>query len=598
MPTPYELNLPCLNPNCKSHGQPHPNCRCYGFSEGGEVGHYCSEARPHKNDCEYFADGGMATPDWDSLSTEPPKTDQQAPDWDLLSTTPPGKTDQAPDWDALSTEPPTQSTSGDALEQVKAGAEGIAQGLVGDLAKVVQVKTGISTIEDIEKREKEFPVTHGIAKGAAFAGSLFAGPAKMIAASAGSKLLGNVLAASAYSLSDNTAKAFLGQPGGDVNSVVAGTLIRGGLEGMMNTLTGGLFSAAPKAAKAVLNEKTVKMAENFMIDLAEKPVSKALTYAGARGMGGSGIISDIAEYKVLKEWAKPQIEKVIGKPLTKANNYVGDVILNTLAKTDFLGVPSMIRWAERSSAGLNSVAGPIEALFKSGTHYVADETQEKVVEQIRDWMEQGGIDGELERQQQPEGFASGGKVGQKTRSFETLYPAENIMLNQARARVSGYLNTLRPSKTQSKLPFDSNRSQKQQEKEYGKAIGFAANPLSVMKLVNKGNLTPGDMKHFKSLWPEVHEHLSKKMTERILTAQMNGEKPPYSKRQAMSLFLGADLDSSFTPQSISVVQGMYAAKSVQRQAAPAQGSKKAIAKSSNQYSTPEQSREKRLQNQK
>jgi len=49
--------LPCLNPNCKSHGVPHPNCRCYSggesFSKGGKVGHFCSTSREHQPDCEY-----------------------------------------------------------------------------------------------------------------------------------------------------------------------------------------------------------------------------------------------------------------------------------------------------------------------------------------------------------------------------------------------------------------------------------------------------------------------------------------------------------------------------------------------------------------
>lgn len=54
--------LPCLNPNCKSHGIPHPNCRCYSggesFAKGGKVSsHFCSESRQHKPDCEYSPQG-------------------------------------------------------------------------------------------------------------------------------------------------------------------------------------------------------------------------------------------------------------------------------------------------------------------------------------------------------------------------------------------------------------------------------------------------------------------------------------------------------------------------------------------------------------
>lgn len=55
----YSMGLPCLNPNCKSHGRPHPNCRCYGMANGGKVSdvHYCAYGKPHMAGCEY-AQGG------------------------------------------------------------------------------------------------------------------------------------------------------------------------------------------------------------------------------------------------------------------------------------------------------------------------------------------------------------------------------------------------------------------------------------------------------------------------------------------------------------------------------------------------------------
>jgi hypothetical protein len=67
----YAMGLPCLNPNCKSHGKPHPNCRCYGMAEGGKVSHnrqntgdvrnevhYCAHGKPHMKGCGYYKDGG------------------------------------------------------------------------------------------------------------------------------------------------------------------------------------------------------------------------------------------------------------------------------------------------------------------------------------------------------------------------------------------------------------------------------------------------------------------------------------------------------------------------------------------------------------
>lgn len=48
---------PCLNPNCKSHGKPHPNCRCYGsFAKGGVVGHFCDNNLSHDKKCEHYTE--------------------------------------------------------------------------------------------------------------------------------------------------------------------------------------------------------------------------------------------------------------------------------------------------------------------------------------------------------------------------------------------------------------------------------------------------------------------------------------------------------------------------------------------------------------
>lgn len=58
----YDHNLPCRNPNCKSHGRPHPNCQCYGGGGEGDYlahgGSVCATNSPHQLGCVYYADGG------------------------------------------------------------------------------------------------------------------------------------------------------------------------------------------------------------------------------------------------------------------------------------------------------------------------------------------------------------------------------------------------------------------------------------------------------------------------------------------------------------------------------------------------------------
>lgn len=62
-------DLPCRNPHCSQHGEPHVGCRCYQATGGpnyanyeplakGGIVHYCSQGLPHHPNCPLFASGG------------------------------------------------------------------------------------------------------------------------------------------------------------------------------------------------------------------------------------------------------------------------------------------------------------------------------------------------------------------------------------------------------------------------------------------------------------------------------------------------------------------------------------------------------------
>ena len=91
----YDNGIPCKNPNCRSYGRPHPNCRCgggglgatagrlwerakgaasgfaesygnsashEGYASGGLVDgetHFCTTGGAHEEGCEHFASGGQ-----------------------------------------------------------------------------------------------------------------------------------------------------------------------------------------------------------------------------------------------------------------------------------------------------------------------------------------------------------------------------------------------------------------------------------------------------------------------------------------------------------------------------------------------------------
>lgn len=88
----YSHGLPCLNPNCKSHGKPHPNCRCYSgtlaYARGGEVKdgsdqHFCHSKLAHLPNCDYHSEKMYA-----EGSQEPVSYSDSAPSFALAQEEP------------------------------------------------------------------------------------------------------------------------------------------------------------------------------------------------------------------------------------------------------------------------------------------------------------------------------------------------------------------------------------------------------------------------------------------------------------------------------------------------------------------------------
>ena len=69
------------------------------------------------------------------------------------------------------------------------------------------------------------------------------------------------------------------------------------------------------------------------------------------------------------------------------------------------------------------------------------------------------------------------------------------------------------------------------------------------------------MSAIKSVYPDLHAHLSSKITQRLMENKMDeGKKPPYKMRQALSLFLGGNVDSTMTQSNIMAAQNSFVYK--------------------------------------
>lgn len=243
------------------------------------------------------------------------------------------------------------------------------------------------------------------------------------------------------------------------------------------------------------------------------------------------------------------------------------------------------------SRGTKAIDRSVKSLFNGSKHDL-DSVSEKELEDLKEYVDNGGAI------QEAQAFAQVGKVEDP---LSTLLPDHSFQLNAAKSRVSGYLNSQKPQEAP-RLPFDAKPSMKADDKHYKESLELAARPLKIVDNIREGNITPKDLKNFVGMYPELHDHLSKKMTEEITKYQLEGKRPSYRVRQGMSLFMGSPLDSTFTPQNIIAVQGVFAQKAAQQQAAsPVSGKNKkdtaTLSKASSQYQTDGQAAEARQRKQ-
>ena len=280
-----------------------------------------------------------------------------------------------------------------------------------------------------------------------------------------------------------------------------------------------------------------------------------------------------------KEIIRPMISKMTGQK----NTHVIDSVIAAISRgeTDKLG--AIIKHAKSISSGHKSIEDTIESLFSGGD--IQQDPDEGEREKLKEFIKSGGLNAQLMNQseamthQPVQAMAHGGEVNTNAPQspVQRAFPEQSTLLGMAKSTINNYLQQKQPLPV-SGMPFDSTYPNYQKRREYDAALDIANKPLSVMKHAQKGTLLPEHVQHLVGMYPDLHDHLSKKITERIMKAQLNEEKPGYRVRQSMSLLLGSPLDSTMTPQAIQSIQGMYAKNQAQKQQTPQGKSKKSTSK--------------------
>ncbi len=137
-------------------------------------------------------------------------------------------------------------------------------------------------------------------------------------------------------------------------------------------------------------------------------------------------------------------------------------------------------------------------------------------------------------------------------------PQHGAAIGAAAVRNLGYLSTLRPN-LDPLGPLDSVRvASKTEDAKYNRALDIAQAPLIVVDAIKKGELTIEDMQHIKTMYPELSNRISEKLTAELIKHKTDGGSIPYKTKMSLSAWAHQPLDSSMSQQSIAATQMTYA----------------------------------------
>ncbi len=503
-------------------------------------------------------------------------------------------------------------------QQLLTIGEGAAQGFAGPIATAAELglsKLGVPNItaEDQKARQERHPVEHAVAEMATLAAGLATGigEAGIIANQAahiaeyarmsqkGAAIFKGVMTNGLIAANDDISKILLGQ--GNPEDGGSNYIAHVGLSGLIGGATGLLGvparnyveRGAEKLAEAKIGDKMA----NFLAGIASE-ANPSPEKSGEALLAAADLAEfNSADFKMGKEFANKVVKGIAGlapaiggyahgaeglaygeasrlvtnlisKPLGKkmSEKIMGPIAMKVLASGNAQGMVEALNYGAKMAKGAQTLTKAVDDMFLGSA--IMGEQLINNYDKISKWVEDGGNDRELKDAQMHEvvpGFAEGGQVDDRTTSpihTETNgvaihYPEQNIVINAAKARVSNYLKSLRPPKHAPKLAFDEEPDNRMQEKSYKRAIAIADKPLSVLGEIAKGTAEPEHIKHLTAMYPEVTGLMQKKITEKIIQAQMDGTKPPYKVRQGMSMLMGTALSSEMAPQNIQAAQAVF-----------------------------------------
>lgn len=100
---------------------------------------------------------------------------------------------------------------------------------------------------------------------------------------------------------------------------------------------------------------------------------------------------------------------------------------------------------------------------------------------------------------------------------------------------------------------------------FNRYYDMVENPVSILKQVGSGTLSMDGVEVLRGVYPKLYDSMKEGILDRLSSMK---KRPNYRTRMMLSLFMGADLDNSTTPQSIAINQAVMNGPSKQKDNKP------------------------------
>ncbi len=310
---------------------------------------------------------------------------------------------------------------------------------------------------------------------------------------------------------------------------------------------------SPELRQFILKDdayKAVKETAEMLKELQKVPHNFSNTARTADALGkytvgsATGVISLLMGVNPASAALIAAASHVLGKEAPDAVRLAMLKFMGSNKPIESEAFKAMAQFISSTIKGQNKLAKATEAVFKSGKEVLPEalmpspERREKLDKQLKNI------------QKAPEALLNvGGKTGH-------YMPEHGTAVAATSARVTNYLNSIRPVPTKA-APLDEETEPSEIQKDkYHNALDIADQPLLVVKRIKDGDLTSDDVGAINAMYPTLSAQLRQKLTGDMIKHVSADDPVNYNTLMSLSLFMGQPLDSTMTPQAIMAAQPM------------------------------------------